>query len=128
MDSVLTNADSLTAKLKSEPGMFEVGKYPTSEFVSTAIRPVATPGAAGDTHEIEGNFTLRGITRSIRFPAKIEVTPAAVTLQSEVSVNRQDFGVSYEGGTACPEIRDLVLINLDIEAPRTSSPPDAAGH
>ena len=126
MASVLTNADSLTAKLKSEPGMFEVEKYPTAQFVSTAIRPVSTPGAEA-THEIEGNFTLRGITRSIRFPAKIEVTPAAVTLQSEFSVNRQEFGVNYEGGTAFPEIRDLVLINLDLEASRTASPPAAGG-
>ncbi len=124
MASVLTNADSLTKKLKSEPGMFEVEKYPTAEFTSTAIRPASGDAAAsGATHEIQGNFTLSGVTKSISFPVTIEVTPQKVTLSSEFAVNRQDFGVNYDGGAAFPEIRDLVLINLDVEAARTPSTP-----
>lgn len=122
MASVMTNADSLTAKLRSEPGFFEVDKYPTAEFTSTSIEPAIGEAAAkGATHQIVGNLTLRGITRSIGFPAKIEVTPERFSLEGEFSVNRQDFGVSYEGGAAFPDIRDLVLINLNISAPRKSS-------
>jgi len=120
MDSVLTNADSLTAKLKNEPGMFEVAKYPTAEFVSTAIRTASGEAAGkGATHEVQGNLTLRGVTKSIAFPVTIEITPAKVLLSGEFSVNRQEFGISYDGGAAFPEIRDLVLINLDVEAART---------
>lgn len=121
MASVMTNADSLTAKLKNEPGFFEVDQYPTAEFASTSIRPAGREAAAkGATHQVEGNLTLRSITRSISFPAKIEVTPERFSLESEFSVNRRDFGVSYEGGAAFPDIRDLVLINLSIQAPRKS--------
>lgn len=121
MASVLTNADSLTAKLKNEPGMFEVEKYPTATFIATGIEP-ATGDASGATHKVHGHFTLRGITKSISFPAKIEVTPEQVVLSAEFAVNRHEFGVSYEGGTAFPDIRDGVLINLDIEAQRPPRP------
>lgn len=125
MESVLTNADSLTAKLKNDPGFFEVGKYPTAEFISTAIRQASAElTGGGATHEVEGNLTLRGITKSIRFPAKITLTQERISLTSEFAVNRQDFGVNYEGGTAFPEIRDLVLITLQIDAPR--APPGNA--
>jgi polyisoprenoid-binding protein YceI len=120
MDSVLTNADSLTAKLKNEPGMFEVAKYPTAEFVSTALRPASGEAAdKGATHEVQGNLTLRGVTKSITFPVTIEVAPESVQLSGEFSVDRQWFGINYDGGAAFPEIRNLVLINLDVEAPRT---------
>jgi polyisoprenoid-binding protein YceI len=124
MASVLTNADSLTNKLKTEPGMFEVDRYPTADFVSTAIRPASGEAAAeGATHQVQGNFTLRGVTKSVSFPATIEVTPQKVMFSSEFAVNRQDFGVNYDGGAAFPEIRDLVLINLDFEASRTPCTP-----
>lgn len=129
MDSVLTNADRLTSNLKNEPGFFEVEKYPTSEFVTTRIAPYE-PGDASaadaesdepPTHTIEGDLTLRGITRSIRFPATVNVTDEQLTLSSTFSVNRRDFGIDYEGGTAFPDIRDNVLINLDITADRPSA-------
>ena len=120
MGSVVTQADSLTKKLKEESGFFEVEAYPTAEFVSTGIRP-APEGAVRDTHVIVGNLTLRGVMKSVEFPAQVEITPQRFLLSAEFSVNRHDFGVSYDGGAAFPEIRELVLINLSIDAPRSSA-------
>ncbi len=123
MGSVMTNSDRLTNNLKTEAGFFQVAQYPTASFISTGIEPTTDPaGAEEATHRVHGHFTLRGVTRSISFPAMIEVTSERVSLESEFSVNRQDFGVSYEGGAAFPDIRDLVLINLSIEATRSSRP------
>jgi polyisoprenoid-binding protein YceI len=120
MSSVVTNADSLTKKLKEEPGFFEAEKYPTAEFVSTQIRP-APEGAVRETHVIVGNLTLRGVTKSVEFPAQVEISADRFLLSAEFSVNRHDFGVSYDGGAAFPEIRELVLINLSIDAARQRS-------
>ena len=120
MGSVVTNADSLTKKLKEEEGFFEVQKFPTAEFVSTEIRP-APEGAVRDTHVVVGNLTLRGVTKSVEFPARVDINDGRVLLAAEFSVNRHDFGVSYDGGAAFPEIRELVLINLSIDVTRQRS-------
>ena len=124
MSSVLTNADSLTAKLKSEPGMFEVDKHPTATFASTRIEPLS--GAPKATHTVAGDLTVRGVTRPISFPATITRDGAGLTLSSAFSVNRHDFGITYDGGSAFPDIRPDVLINLDIRVPmpaRGGAPP-----
>lgn len=122
MNSVVTNADSLTKKLKEESGFFEVKTYPVAQFVSTEILPPDIE-AGRDKHLIVGNLTLRGVTKSVQFPAQVDITPDKFRLAAEFSVNRNEFGVSYDGGAAFPEIRELVLINLSIDAPRRADAP-----
>lgn len=116
MNSTWSDSDRLTAHLKNED-FFDVQKYPTAEFVSTKIVP--NKDAEG-THTITGNLTLHGVTKSITFPATLEVTDGAASLNSEFAINRKDFGIAYAGS---PDnlIRDEVLIKLSIRAPRNSS-------
>ena len=114
MASVVTQSEKLTKNLKAEPGLFDVETYPTSRFVMTEVRK-AEPGTEA-THMIVGNLTLHGQTLSVEFPATVTREEGKFVLSSEFSVNRQDFGIDFEGGTVFPEVRDKVLINLDIDA------------
>lgn len=116
MNSVYTDNDNLTEHLKTGD-FFLVSEHPTARFVSTEITP---GGADGATHTITGNLTLRGVTKGVTIPAKIEVTPEAVRATSEFALPRQQFGVSFAGQ---PDnlIRDDVLIKLDVNAPRTAA-------
>ena len=66
--SVWTDNERLTGHLKSGD-FFLVEEHPTARFVSTAIKPAAAGAAGGATHEVTGNLTLRGQTRTISFPA-----------------------------------------------------------
>jgi polyisoprenoid-binding protein YceI len=104
----------LDAHLRSAD-FFDVEQHPTARFVSTEIRPES--GAAGATHAVTGNLTLRGVTRSVTFPAAITVGPGAVTVKAEFGINRQDFGIAYRGMTD-DLIKDHVLLTIDVAAPR----------
>lgn len=113
MNSIWTDSERLTGHLKSGD-FFLVSEHPTARFVSTGIKA----GGEGEaTHTITGNLTLRGVTREITFPAKLNVGQDALTAKAEFSVPRKQFGVAYEGA---PDdlIRDEVLIKLDVTAPR----------
>lgn len=112
MDSLVADDDQLTGHLKSDD-FFDVDNHPTSEFVSTAI--VAKAGEDGATHEITGNLTIRGVTKSITFPAKIQVENDEIEAEAEFAINRKDFGIVYPG---MPDdlIKDQFLLKLDIEA------------
>lgn len=116
MKSTWSDSDRLTAHLKNQD-FFDVKKYPTAEFVSTKIVP--NKDAEG-THTITGNLTLHGVTKSITFPATIEVTDDVGSLNSEFAINRKDFGIAYSGRSD-DLIRDEVLIKLSIRAPRNPS-------
>lgn len=113
MESVNIEPEKLAGHLKSAD-FFDVSKYATSSFESTKIEAKA---AAGATHEVTGDLTMRGVTKTITFPATIEVDDQKVRGQAEFKINRKDFGIEYPG---MPDdlIKDDVLLDLDLVFPR----------
>ena len=110
-DSITTDAADLTKHLKTAD-FFDVAKFPEATFVSTAIK---AGGEKGATHTVTGNLTLHGVTKSITFPATINVTTDAATVESSFSINRKDFGINY-AGAADNLIRDDVVMALHVHA------------
>jgi polyisoprenoid-binding protein YceI len=110
-DSITTDTPDLTTHLKTAD-FFDVAKYPEASFVSTAIK---AGGENGATHTVTGNLTMHGVTKAITFPATINVTPEAATVESSFSINRKDFGINY-AGAADNLIRDDVVLTLHVRA------------
>lgn len=114
MKSVFSDADGLTKHLQTGD-FFEVEKFPKASFVSNKIVADAAKGAGNYT--VTGDMEIRGSKKSVTFPAKIAVSADAVTVTSEFSINRKDFGIVY-AGKADDLIRDDVVLRLDLKAPR----------
>lgn len=110
MNSVTTQSGGLAQHLKT-PDFFDVAKYPKATFTSTEIK---VGGEKGATHTITGNLELHGVKKAITFPAKITVTKDAVVVNSEFTINRKDFGITYDSKT----IRDEVVMKLNVRAAR----------
>lgn len=106
--SLWSDNDRLTGHLKN-PDFFDVEKYPTSVFETTAI------SGSGANATVTGNLTLHGITKQITFPAKIEVKDDLVTVAAEFAINRFDFEMKYPG-KADDLIREGVVLKLDVKA------------
>ena len=98
---------------------FEVETYPEMTFKSTKIEK------KGKGLMITGDFTMKGVTKSISFPfnvvgflkdAKSGATRMGAT--AETVINRRDFGVNY--GTNLPNgtamLSDNITVVLNIEA------------
>jgi len=110
-ESITTDTPDLTKHLKTAD-FFDVAKFPEATFVSTAIK---SGGEKGATHTVTGNLTMHGVTKAVTFPATINVTPDAATVESSFSINRKDFGINYAGATD-NLIRDDVVLTLHIHA------------
>ena len=108
MASTWSDAEKLTGHLKS-PDFFDTEKFPTTTFTITAIE-LATDGS-----KITGNLFLHGVTNSISFPARIEVSATNLTVNAKFAINRKDFAINYPG-KADDLIRDNVVIKLDLSA------------
>jgi polyisoprenoid-binding protein YceI len=113
MGSLNIDPPKLAGHLKS-PDFFDIAQFPKSTFESTTV---TAGGENGATHTITGNLTMRGVTKSITFPAKITVSPAGVSATADFVINRKDFGVVY-AGMADDLIKDDVVLKLALEAPR----------
>ena len=112
--SVFTDTDGLTKHLQTGD-FFEVEKYPKASFRSTQI--VADSAKGANAYTVSGDLELRGVRKSVTFPATIVVTADEVTVNSEFAINRKDFGIVY-AGKADDLIRDDVAIKLDLKASR----------
>ena len=114
MSSVFSDADGLTKHLQTGD-FFEVEKHPKSSFVSTKIEADKEKGA--DNYQVTGDLEMRGVKKSITFPAKITVSDSEVKVDAEFAINRKDFGIVY-AGKADDLIRDEVVIKLDLKGAR----------
>lgn len=108
MESLFSDNDRLTGHLKG-PDFFDSAKHPVSSFTVTSIEP------GTDGSKVTGNLDLHGVTKSISFPAGIQVSPEAVTVKAEFAINRRDFNINYPGKPN-DLIRDNVVIKLDLKA------------
>jgi len=112
--SVFTDTDALTKHLQTGD-FFESEKFPKASFASTKIVNDSANGA--NNYTVTGDLELRGVKKTVTFPATISVDPANVSVKSEFSINRKDFGIVY-AGKADDLIRDDVVIKLDLNTPR----------
>ena len=92
--SVFSDNEKLTGHLMSAD-FFDVEKFPTATFASTAI--AAKPGDNGATHEITGDMELHGVKKTVAFPAKVSVEGGKVSAEADFKINRFDFDIKYAG-------------------------------
>jgi polyisoprenoid-binding protein YceI len=96
------------------PDFFDAAKYPTITFVSTKF----TPGY------ITGNLTMKGVTKPITIPVTISgpvkgmMGGQVIGITGSVTINRQDYGISWnknldQGGVV---VSDNVNVTISIEA------------
>ncbi len=108
MESTETDDTRLTGVLKGEH-FFNVAEHPKATFVSTAI------SKSDDGYTVTGNLTLRGITKSITFPATISLEGKRIKATAEFTINRKVWGVG-EGWVSDTVVKDDVLLELDVVA------------
>jgi len=111
VDSIHTEKPKLTAHLKNED-FFDVPKFPTATFAATGIAPMPEDATK---QNLTGDLTMHGVTKSITFPATINVSDAAVTVKAEFHINRYDWGMEYKGN-ADNMIRKEVVLKMDVTA------------
>lgn len=105
----------LVGHLKSAD-FFDVEKYPSASFVITKVNRLKSTvtGAGKMTHRIEGNLTMKGITKPVTFDASVNVTGGKLTATSESFViNRTLWNVNYQSKSIFAELKDQ-FINDDI--------------
>jgi len=112
--SITCDTTKLTGHLKS-PDFFDVEKHPKATFVSTSI---AKGGEKGATHTVTGNLTIKGITKSVTFPATVVLAGDTANVDAEFAINRRDFSLNY-AGMPNDLIRDEVVIKLTIRGKKS---------
>jgi polyisoprenoid-binding protein YceI len=116
--SIHTRDDQRDAHLKSAD-FFDVEKFPTLTFKSEGISIVRDGELS-----IEGDLTIHGVTRKVRFAVEGPTPPAKdpwgntrVAISASTKINRKDFGLTWNAAleTGGILVGDEVTITLDVE-------------
>jgi polyisoprenoid-binding protein YceI len=116
--SIETRDPQRDAHLKSAD-FFDVEKFPTLSFQSTGITRVSDGELA-----VEGNLTIHGVTRKVRFTAEGPTPPTKdpwgntrVGVSATTKINRKDFGLTWNAAleTGGILVGDEVTITLEVE-------------
>ena len=107
------NRSKWTPKLEKhmkDPDFFDVAKFPTATFTSSEI--TATPGKP-DAVTVTGLLTIKGIAKTVTFPATVRQAEGKLSAEAALTINRQDFGIAYPGK---PDnlIQDDVVITIKV--------------
>jgi polyisoprenoid-binding protein YceI len=124
-ESIDTSNEKRDEHLRS-PDFFDVANHPTITFTSTSMKKVGQ-----DSYEVTGDFTMRGVTKSITLPVKVlgEMKDPwgnqRIGFEISTTVNRKDYGITYnkildQGGLMLGED---VAVTVNLQAVQT--PPQA---
>ena len=116
---VVTSDSNLTGHLQS-PDFFDAASHPTATFASTAI------GQEGDAVTIEGELTLRGVTRPITLTGELvglAIDPYGnerIGVEVRGTIDRTAFGIRWNTPLAngVLTLAENVSLNLAVEAVR----------
>jgi polyisoprenoid-binding protein YceI len=98
---------------------FDVEKFPTMTFKSTAVKLTGS-----DSGLVEGDLTIKGVTRKVTFDVEGPTAPAKdpwgnsrVAVSASTKIGRKDFGLTWNSAleTGGVLVGDEVTITLDVQ-------------
>jgi len=109
---------SLINHLKSDD-FFSVADYPEARYDITRILPYE--GEGDYNYQIEGDLSLKGVTKPITILTKIEKGENHMNAHGSTMVDRTEFGITVRSGSFFEElgeklIKDEFLLEMDLVA------------
>jgi len=117
-DSVDTGSGMKNNKLKGKD-FFDVNQNPAITFHSTKIVQTGP-----DTFEVDGTFTIRGVSKAEKLTLKVEgAGTGSGTISGTMAFDRKQYGMN--SGMPFIKIADRVEVAVKLKATRVSGPPVA---
>lgn len=116
------SANTKLQKHLTSADFFEIDKFPEASFEITGVQEGVNKDNVlvmkDATHTITGNLTMKAISKSISFPAKIEITDNKLTAQAEFNIDRTQWGIVYHSDKSLGEkfINPEVNLTVHLEA------------
>lgn len=94
---------------------FDVAKYPTTTYEITKVSDA--PSGSDYNTVLEGNFTIKGITKPVQFNANINVEGDNVKIATQPKdISREEFGIVFQMPAANGIIKDEMTLQILVNA------------
>ena len=95
----------------------ESAKNPKITFKSVSVSDVKQTGNDAYSFVVNGDLTLRGVTKLIAVPVAATITPQQIRATGKYTLKQTDYGIkpySAAGGTV--KVKDEIVVNFNIVA------------
>ncbi len=96
----------LTDHLNSED-FFNTEKFNTATFKIKEVKELK--GNKDTSHELTGELTIKGITKPLTFPAKVEIKGNKATAKGKASIDRTLYEIKYGSGKFFQGLGDKMI-------------------
>lgn len=114
--------EKLRVHLLSED-FFLTEQHPEAVFEITSVQAGADTNnpdvvTKDATHTVNGNLTMKDVTKGISFPAKIEITDNQVIADANFNIDRTDWGITYKSDKSLGDkiIHPTMNLKIHLEA------------
>lgn len=90
----------------ASPDFFASEQYPEAKFVITLAEP-----AGESNYNIEGNLTIKGITRTVSFTAVVNNANGTISASGKVVVDRTLYEMKFRSGNFFKDLGDTLIYN-----------------
>ncbi|WP_192822241.1 YceI family protein [Rufibacter sp. LB8] len=102
---------------------FDADKFGTATFEITKVEPYKanssdTSVVDGANFNVSGNFTLKGVTKNITFPANVDLDDNTLKGKANFDIDRRQWQMNYGNDKTLGDkfISETVNIELDLQA------------
>jgi polyisoprenoid-binding protein YceI len=102
---------------------FDAEKFGTAKFEITSVKPYEhntsdTSIVQGANFSVSGNLTLKGVTKNVTFPAKIDLDGNTLKAKGNFDIDRTQWQMNYGNDKTLGDkfISERVNIELNLEA------------
>lgn len=104
----------LTNHLKSED-FFAANLFPTATFTVTSATPIQGASAGAPNYNVTGDLAIKGIKRSVTFPAVITIENGMAKASAKFELDRTEWNVRYGSGKFFENLGDrLIYDNFEV--------------
>ncbi len=93
----------LTGHLKSDD-FFGVEKHPKSMLVIKSVKE-----KSNNKYHVKGDITIKGVTKTIEFPAEVNLIGSKAVASASITIDRSQFGVKYGSGAFFEDLGDKMI-------------------
>jgi polyisoprenoid-binding protein YceI len=91
------------------PDFFAASAFPTAQFTIESAAPMQNPLPTGENTTIKGTLAIKGISKPVEFPAKVEIKDGVAEARGKAKLDRTQWEIRYGSGKFFQGLGDKLI-------------------
>lgn len=110
-------------QLRMETEILDIENHALITFVSTSTEVRRTPATQDWELRVRGSLTLRGTTRPVELPVRLQLDTGGLHARGELEIRQTDFGIEpVSVGLGAVRVKDELQVRFELNGTKVPEP------